>query len=416
MYGIVLIAVLTIMGGAIAYIGDKLGTKVGKRKLSMFGLRPKHTSIIVTIITGILITSSTLGILALASRDVRTALFGMDALKAQLSNLSNEVLAKSTELEVSRAALDAKTAEYAALNIKIKDTAAKLASITSELAVVTSERDRAASALQQVQTDYTLARGDLEKSRLQITQLQATKKELDIRVAALNESKISLESDVNRLNELTAKLNKGIQVVREGDILYRAGEILSTSVIHSSESKSDIKSSLTGTILKTNFEILDKLGIDDKKAEALWIAQADYDQAIELLANSKQDVIVRISSAGNIVYGEPVIGRIELFENHLVYAHDEVVHTEVMNAGRTAHEAEEAVLAFLQKVNTEAIKKGILPDPIQGTVGVMSGAQLYDTINKVNRYYGKVQLTATAQIDTYAVGPLKIDIQVKSAQ
>jgi len=56
-YGIVLIAVLAIMGGAIAYIGDKLGTRVGKRKLSIFGLRPKHTSIIVTIITGILIAS-----------------------------------------------------------------------------------------------------------------------------------------------------------------------------------------------------------------------------------------------------------------------------------------------------------------------------------------------------------------------
>lgn len=30
MYGIVLILVLIVMGGAIAYIGDKLGTKIAK--------------------------------------------------------------------------------------------------------------------------------------------------------------------------------------------------------------------------------------------------------------------------------------------------------------------------------------------------------------------------------------------------
>ena len=40
MFGIALIAVLAITGGIIAYIGDKLGTKVGKKKLTIFGLRP----------------------------------------------------------------------------------------------------------------------------------------------------------------------------------------------------------------------------------------------------------------------------------------------------------------------------------------------------------------------------------------
>ena len=46
MYGVLLILVLVITGGAIAFIGDRLGSKVGKKKLSLFGLRPRHTSII----------------------------------------------------------------------------------------------------------------------------------------------------------------------------------------------------------------------------------------------------------------------------------------------------------------------------------------------------------------------------------
>ena len=50
MHGVILIAVMILTGGAIAFIGDKLGTKIGKKRLSIFGLRPRHTSIIVTII------------------------------------------------------------------------------------------------------------------------------------------------------------------------------------------------------------------------------------------------------------------------------------------------------------------------------------------------------------------------------
>ena len=67
MYSLYLIGVLVLTGGAIAFIGDRLGTRIGKKRLSIFGLRPRHTSIIVTIITGILITAATFGILAAAS-------------------------------------------------------------------------------------------------------------------------------------------------------------------------------------------------------------------------------------------------------------------------------------------------------------------------------------------------------------
>ena len=78
MYGIALILFLSIMGGAIAFGGDRLGSKIGKKRLSILGLRPKHTSIVVTVITGALTVALTMSILTFVSRDVRTALFGME--------------------------------------------------------------------------------------------------------------------------------------------------------------------------------------------------------------------------------------------------------------------------------------------------------------------------------------------------
>ena len=59
--GVKILIIIALMGGLIAYMGDKLGTKIGKRRMSLFGLRPKHTSIIVTIVTGLWLQQLQLG-------------------------------------------------------------------------------------------------------------------------------------------------------------------------------------------------------------------------------------------------------------------------------------------------------------------------------------------------------------------
>lgn len=84
MYGIVLVIIIALLGGLIALLGDRVGMKVGKKRLSLFGLRPKYTSMIITVFTGILIGGSTLLLLTLVSQDVRTALFRMKILQEDL--------------------------------------------------------------------------------------------------------------------------------------------------------------------------------------------------------------------------------------------------------------------------------------------------------------------------------------------
>ena len=78
MFGIRLMFLLAVMGGLIAYIADKLGSKIGKKKLSVFGLRPHDTSVLLTVLSGVLISLFSVGILAISSESARTALFGME--------------------------------------------------------------------------------------------------------------------------------------------------------------------------------------------------------------------------------------------------------------------------------------------------------------------------------------------------
>jgi uncharacterized protein (DUF3084 family) len=218
------------------------------------------------------------------------------------------------------------------------------------------------------------------------------------------------------LNQLTTKLGQGIQVVREGSIIYRAGEVLATLTLHGGENKGDTESALREAIYQTNQNIIDKLGIENRNLGVLWIAQSDFDKIVATLVSSPEDMIVRISANGNTVYGEPVIGQIGLFPNHLIYAQDETIYMSTMEAGgANTPQPEETVMAFLQKVNASAVEKGILPDPIQGTVGAINGADFYDTVNKLKRYNGKVTITATAKTDIYTVGPLKIEMHLQGA-
>jgi uncharacterized protein (DUF3084 family) len=410
MYGFVLIAVLAATGGVIAYIGDKLGTKIGKRKLTIFGLRPKHTSILVTIVTGILIVTSTLGAMALVSRDVQTALFGMDALKAELASLSQSVAEKNTELEASRTELANKNKEYMDLTAKIKETTDKLAGITAELAAVTAERDRTEQKLRQVKAE----------TGKEIAALQAIKRELGAKVVALNQDKarleqdkISLEGDVDKLNDLTDNLKSVFHNVKAGYIIYRAGEIIFTQVLPGGERRGDTQYALGQILDAANFSITEKLGIDSNN-EVLFVGKADFEAVTAKISAAREDVIVRIIAAGNTVTGEPVLAKIEVFPKRLLYPGGSMVYSQIFAAPKNAQEAEEIVVSFVQNAKSLAIKQGIMPDPVQGTVVSIAGAKYFDTVKKVGQYQmsDKVQLTAIASNDIYTVGPLRIDIRV----
>lgn len=416
MYGIVLILTVVLMGGAIAYIGDKLGTKVGKRKLSMFGLRPKHTSIIVTIITGILISALTMGLLTLSSKNVRAALFNMESIRAELASLSAEVAGKTAELAAARTALEEKNKEFSDLNDQVNEMTNKLRSVTAELTTVLAERDRISADLARVKTQFEAAQGDLAKAKADMQKLQALKNELDAKVLDLTQSKETLEQDVSRLNDLTVSLSQHMQTIKQGVLVYRAGEVLNRGIVPSGLTQTEATEALKALFSQTNQLLLDKYGIKDKDAEVLWVSQADFEQAVSQVQQSGLPTVVRLSASGNTVYGEPVVGKIELFPNRLIYLPKSVVYSEVVAVGSTQSQTEEAFLAFLKNVNAAAVKQGILPDPLQGTVGVMSGAQLYDTVNQMRRLGPNVKLIALADGEVYTMGPLKLLVEVEEAK
>jgi hypothetical protein len=82
--GLVVIPLLILVSGAVAYIGNLVGRATGRRRLTIFGLRPRSTAQIITILTGMLITIITVASVLVVSQDARTGLFRLNELRDQI--------------------------------------------------------------------------------------------------------------------------------------------------------------------------------------------------------------------------------------------------------------------------------------------------------------------------------------------
>lgn len=400
MYGIMLIVVLVLTGGVIAFIGDRLGSKVGKKKLSLFGLRPRHTSILVTIITGILITTVTFGILAIASKDVRTALFGMDKLKAELNEKQSMLEEASGALVNVKNNLNTTKEEYAKSKKDLEETQEDL-----EIA------QQAAELLRQEQVALQNRNQELWSDNQTLIEHNQSLAENNQFLLANNES---LKADNLELEKTNNDLQEGIENIRERPIIYRVGELLASGVIKKTDDPVKIQNDLNQIIALANSKIIDRLGTEGSK-DGVWIYPIEYQKAMDRLKQAKGDTVIRLIVAANLVKGDPVLTELEMHSNRVVYQENEFVYQKIYNVPIDGSNSEMLISDFLRNVNMTAINNGILPNPLTGTVGVINGNQIYAIEKALAENKGKdVLISAFAAADTEVLGPLRLHIYLKN--
>ncbi|WP_440336917.1 DUF3084 domain-containing protein [Megamonas funiformis] len=400
MYGIMLIVVLVLTGGVIAFIGDRLGSKVGKKKLSLFGLRPRHTSILVTIITGILITTVTFGILAIASKDVRTALFGMNKLKAELNEKQSMLEEASGALVNVKNDLNTTKEEYAKSKKDLEETQEDL-----EIA------QQAAELLRQEQVALQNRNQELWSDNQTLIEHNQSLAENNQFLLANNES---LKADNLELEKTNNDLQEGIENIRERPIIYRVGELLASGVIKKTDDPVKIQNDLNQIIALANSKIIDRLGTEGSK-DGVWIYPIEYQKAMDRLKQAKGDTVIRLIVAANLVKGDPVLTELELHPNRVVYQENEFVYQKIYNVPIDGSNSEMLISDFLRNVNMTAINNGILPNPLTGTVGVINGNQIYAIEKALAENRGKdVLISAFAAADTEVLGPLRLHIYLKN--
>ncbi len=416
MHGVILIVVMIVTGGVIAFIGDKLGTKIGKKRLSIFGLRPRHTSMIITVLTGALITGLSIGTMTVVSEDVRTALFGMEELNAAIASTRSALEVATKDLETLQSEYERADAELDNARDEISGLKIEQQQLEKE-----SERLRAGNERLEIEKNQLLSQneslsGANEKLTSTNKNLSAANSELETKNSELNDSNTNLTADNEKLSnvnaaleEHTKNLREGLIAIREGDIIFRAGEVLASAVIVGNRSAEDVSNDLNRLADAASKNISERFGEDIDNS--LWVYQPEFQSAVSSISTNKKDVVVRITAAGNLVRGEPIRTSLALYPNEDVFSAGEYIYSHKYEI-KNSLDAENIVREFLTEVNHAAVERGVLPDPITGSVGVLEGTQLYDLIDELEKARGNVTLIARARENVKSFGPLRLNIKV----
>ncbi|BAZ48110.1 hypothetical protein NIES4103_07150 [Nostoc sp. NIES-4103] len=206
--GYILIAAILILGGVIATVGDRIGTRVGKARLSLFNLRPKNTAVLITILTGGLISASTLAILFAADEGLRKGVFELEDIQKDLRNKREQLKTAEaqrsqveTELNQTRKEktqaqqdLQAINQSLQAANAKQQQTQAQLNRTISQQAQTQARLQGTQSQLGKVVTQYQQAIAELEN-------VDNQRKELQTAVTQLKAERERLYAEANKAIE-----------------------------------------------------------------------------------------------------------------------------------------------------------------------------------------------------------------------
>lgn len=395
MLGIIIVLVLMVMGGLIAFLGDKIGSKVGKKRLTLFGLRPKYTSIIVTIISGTLISFFTVAVMAVVNENIRVALFCLNKLKGEMNELNREIADKNKQLDEGKMLLARRTDEYNKMN-------ERAIGMSKELDQVESQRASMENRLSSVQKAYDKAQTDVNASAAEIDKLEKTRNELN--------------GNIKKLDHERASLMNNIASIREGTMVYRTGQVIGTGIIGSGLSRTQASAALDALLNHVNTDLRTRMNVKDKNATVVRVSQNTFEEAASELVNSKSDKVVRIVSAGNIMVGEPVVVDFAIYDNRKIFNSGAVILSAPLSSYDKGANNQGRILMFLHDVNRLARDKGVLFDPLTGNIGQLNAQELTDVIRQVNEYGGNCILTAVAKRDIYTEGPLVIDVHVEKVE
>lgn len=381
MVGIRLILIMAIVGGFIAFLADRMGGKIGKRKMTIFGLRPKYTSILLTVISGTLIAVLTVAVMAIASDSARTALFGMEKLERELAQLNEEKQQAASALTEAKKKVEDQNKEIDLLDAKIEES--------------TKENDAMEANLAQVNEKYRSAQSE---------------------VASLTEARDKLTGEIADLEKTTESLRKGIMNIREGQVFYRAGEVVFAGIMRGGLGHEENITQLNWLLQNANENALQRLGVDtekqDKPMQAVWISKETLDEALKALDTAKGNLFLRIRTVANIIVGEPVVCEIEVHENQFIFPDGTLILSEDYDLRGTQSNTEGVILSFLSKINHRAVEAGVLPDPLTGKVGNMEATTMIEASKAMRATDGVFTLRAYARGDITTAGPVRVRLEV----
>lgn len=393
-----------MLGGIIAYLGDRIGMRVGRKRLTLFGLRPKHTSVLITVATGILIVAASLALLTIASEEVRTALFRMQEIQQALATTRLQYEGVVEELSRQQAELERTQAQ--------RDAA------THELALAEERLERIGAEYEQVVAALEEAQDNLEFTRQRVANLQQIGEELQRRIEEMQARIVQMDAEIEGLEAQIRAANLQLDLVRGGELAFRAGDIVLAAVLEGGGPLAQVEDQLLDLLERADLLAVQRgarlPGV--QVPTALQLLDGVFEGAAQILAGSPQRWVVRVVSIYNTTVGEPLMVDLNLVEEQIIYRRGETI-AETVVEGRAGGLVRDEIIRLLQSVYDAATARGMLTDEEGFVSEGISLQEFVDTLSKVEAIDGPARVKAVAAADTLnTVWPLRIRLEVEPAE
>ncbi len=388
MTGWLLILALLVLGGVLSTLGDRLGSLVGKSRLSLFNLRPRKTAVLITVLTGSLISALSLGLMLLVSQQLRVGLFELDRIEHRLRDSRTSLSRSQADLKRSHSdLLQAEKGRKQARQL-LAEAERQARSLRAALGPLMQQRLALEKQRDQLNRDIRAKDADIQRNQQELAQVKG-------RIVAAGKE----------LKELEANL----LALRRGDVVISSGQSLVIAKVKlqkSSQSKEVIEA-LLQQANKVAFQRV--LPGQSQERQVLLVPRGDIAK-LEDVITKPGTWVVSIVSAGNVLRGERrVVAFPDVRPNRQVVRQGDQMATTVLEAEeRSSQEVQSRLNLLLAATFTRAQRQGALADGLQYDLNDFNrlGNQLRD------RPAGQtVRLEAVSLRDSDIADPLVIELR-----
>ena len=424
------------MSGFVAFIGDRLGTFIGKKRLSIFGTRPRRTGQIIGVLAGVVIMLITIAVLALVNRgavntiiraqeaaaEIRRLTKERDNLNSSLSSLNTQLKKQKTELlkarndaDLSLGQLDIARDERDKIKLEKEQLAQDVSSLETKLKLLdaqakeyelaNSELSKQNASLESQNNDLLAEKQSLEAANTSLkalneslnAQIVKTNSELDVfnkQVGGLNEA---LKAQTDKLTSLEEQLRS----INNSGLSYRKNEIIHSGLI-TSQNRNEIRTELSNLLTEANNKAL------ERGAGEVIVKSEQFDALVNDILKTPKDDIVTLRSPQDFFGVSDIVVEVENFENTRILKDGSLLLSKriFLDDNSTESSLRADIASLVSDAKTQLVLKGL------AVKAIIEGLNAEGFAKQLLRMNGALTIGLMADDDIWASGPVKLRLAI----
>lgn len=387
MNGWLLILALLVLGGVLSTLGDRLGSRVGKARLSLFNLRPRQTAVVITVLTGSLISALSLGLMLLVSRQLRIGLFELDEVLAKLQSSRDSL--KISRLAQSNAERDLQQAKSDSTHVQIelKEVQKRATELRNELAPLQKQRQRLEAERTRLSRDISQKDADIQRTEIELANVRST---------------------INAAEKELKQLESNLIALRRGAVVLSSGQQLAAATLRL-ENPSQARDVINRLLQEANQEAFRRVRPGEEANRQILLVPRSDIKRIEQIIRKPGTWVVNVRSAANVLRGENIVYAFpDVRPNITVVRQAEVLARTTLDQNeQSAETVRNRLNLLLASTLAEVKRRGSLSTGLQFDGSKMN--QLAKSL--LNRPKGQVELEAIALRNSDTADPVAVVIQ-----